>query len=204
MFLCSEQFPMYQIYPQDNAQFEVLWLENDILSLSASQKTTGSLLCLVISMTFAPTMSLLSATWLRSILNPLITIMFSRKFLFLAHGTYRLFKPLFRLFQQTTIQYYVLCRFPRKKKSFLFQRPTWKLPPNVLQTSSWCELKVSVQINGSQRSSVSTKFYHVFRISHLLSNSLSDCRWSRSDLRYPCRQTANKTAKQTITQTKCI
>ena len=32
---------------------------------------------------------------------------------------------------------------------------------------------------------MSTKFYHVFRISHLLSNSPSDCPWSRSGLRSP-------------------
>ena len=78
------------------------------------------------------------------------------------------------------------------KKSLLFQRPTWMLPPNVLQTSSWSELKLCVQINRCQRSSVSTKFYHVFRISHLLSNSPSDCPWSRSNPCYPCRQTAKK------------
>ena len=41
-----------------------------LTNISASQKTTGSLLCAVISLIFAPIMSLLSATWRRSILNP--------------------------------------------------------------------------------------------------------------------------------------
>ena len=168
MFLCSEQFFCTQIYPQDNEQFEVLWLEIDIMSL-----------CALLYVVYYPPLCDYDKDLCAYLIQAYEHLRLAKNYWqYIMCGDFNDFCTnnviaeciLTQINCEPTHNNNVLDKFlvscpyidswnrysdcfnrPRFsimffadsqkwKKSLLFQRPTWKLPPNVLQTSSWCEL----------------------------------------------------------------